>query len=85
MPPPESPRSDVSITKVKGGYPRRFPFSPDQKYPEYIGAETSTEANPVYSAVRDNLYRLGLDRENFGTRHWNPLATIIKPGDRVFI
>ena len=85
MPPSEKPRSNVSITKVQGTYPAAFPYDPDQIYPEYTGQGVSTSGNAVYSAVRENFYRLGLDVENYGTKRWNPLAAMVNPGDRVFI
>lgn len=31
------------------------------------------------------LRLLGLDRDRFGTRDWNPLATVVRPGDTVLI
>lgn len=41
--------------------------------------------NPVYKAVENLLYKLGLDAENFNRKIWNPLSEIIKPGDKVVI
>ena len=75
----------VSITKVDGGYPSAFPFDPDFAYPEYKGESIATVSNPVYAAVRESFRCLGLDKENFGEKHWNPLGDIIKPGNRIFI
>lgn len=67
-----------------GKYPTEAPFNPPEKYPEYSG-DTFDEQNNVYSAIRDLLYSLGLDQENFGTKKWNPLGELIKPGDNVVI
>lgn len=65
-------------------YPTRAPFNPSEKYPEYIGDDFD-ETNTIYSAVRKLLYSLGMDKENFGTKNWNPLGDIINPGDHVVI
>lgn len=35
--------------------------------------------------IRESLYNMGFDKENFGTKHWNPLKELIKPGDVVLI
>lgn len=68
----------------KRQYPNNIPFNPPEKYPEYPYEETDKN-NMVYKAVRDLLIRLELDKEKFGTRDWNPLGEIIKPGDNVVI
>lgn len=65
-------------------YPTRSPFNPPEKYPEYEG-DVFDETNMVYSAVRELLYSLGMDKENFGAKYWNPLGEIINPGDNVVI
>ena len=65
-------------------YPTRAPFNPPEKYPEYCGDDFD-EHNTIYPAVRELLYSLGLDTENFGTKNWNPLGDIINPGDNVVI
>lgn len=66
-------------------YPGEAPYSPHCKYPEYPLQHISKTANSVYSAFRETLLLLGLDRENFGTSLWNPLRELIKPGDTVVI
>lgn len=62
-------------------------FNPSLLYPEYLWGteEVSNNANPVYDMIRQNLYLLGLDKENFGSKSWNPLGDIIKQGDNVLI
>ncbi len=72
------------IKSDKAEYPANFPFDPPVVYPELSDSGTDP-SNTVYPAVRQLLYSLGMDRENFGTRHWNPLGSIIKPGMQVFI
>jgi uncharacterized protein (DUF362 family) len=64
-------------------YPSESPFHPDSAYPEYKGA--LGPHNPVYAAVRDTLRLLKLDPENEGTDRWNPLKTVVSPGDRVVL
>jgi len=54
------------------------------KYPEYEG-EVSDSYNPAYEGLRKLFQYLGLDSENFGTSHWNPLKELVKPGDKVVI
>ena len=34
-------------------YPERGPFHPDQRYPEAVFQETSSQPNPVYESVRE--------------------------------
>jgi uncharacterized protein (DUF362 family) len=65
-------------------YPAAAPFDPPERYPEYAG-KALDPSNRIYAAVRDTLYRLGLDRENFGGKNWNPLKDIVQPGMTVFI
>ena len=73
----------INFTEAKE-YPKKPPFDPPENYPEYRGV-TRNPDNKVYAGVRETLYRLGLDQENFGTSTWNPFKEIIKPGDTVFI
>ena len=73
----------VTFTGLRG-YPRTVPFHPPQKYPEYRGTQLDPQ-NQVYHYVRETLYRLGMDSDNFDTPAWNPLKEIIQPGMMVFI
>ncbi|MEN3060277.1 MAG: DUF362 domain-containing protein [Candidatus Methanosuratincola petrocarbonis] len=67
-------------------YHRIPPFHPSIEYPEYpFGKEISPHKNEVYGAIRELLYKLGLDSVNFGMKNWNPFRGIIKPGNRVLI
>lgn len=76
----------VSIARTAGtAYPVRPPYDPDREYPEYRGDCTDGEANPVYDAVRRSLLLLGFDAPRAGTPDWNPLAGIVRPGDRVLV
>ncbi len=73
----------VTFTDLKG-YPEKVPFHPPDTYPEYPGSDVDPD-NLVYHWVRETLYRLGLDRENFNTPRWSPLKDIVEPGMTVFI
>ena len=77
----------VAICSTEPTYPVEPPFHPDQLFPEYpFGRHAiSRERNPVYTAVRESLALLGLDIKNFGSRAWNPLASVVEPGMTVVI
>lgn len=75
---------DVAISSG-ASYPTEAPFNPGMKYPEYPLEEVSKKPNSVYELVRKNFFLLGYDRENYGTKDWNPLKGIVKPGTTVFI
>lgn len=78
-------KSKVEVVKAKKQeYPENPPFNPPEKYPEYPYEETD-KSNAVYKGVRELLMKLELDKENYGTKDWNPLGEIIKPGDNVVI
>lgn len=65
------------------------PFSPGEAYPEYpfAGAPggVSTVPNPIYALFRETLAALGLDREHFGTKEWNPFGELVRPGQQVLL
>lgn len=76
---------DVVVNMVESrDYPRKVPFHPPEKFPEYQGDNTDS-GNCVYAEVRETLQMLGLDKENFGTPNWNPFREIIRPGMTVFV
>jgi uncharacterized protein (DUF362 family) len=75
----------VAVKKDEGlDYCRDAPFHPYERYPEYPFEETG-ERNDVYGAFRELLHGLGMDRDRYGTAAWDPLGTIISPGDNVLI
>jgi uncharacterized protein (DUF362 family) len=45
----------------------------------------TTDSNDVYQAVRECLRILGMDESNYDTASWNPLGTVVRPGDRVIL
>jgi uncharacterized protein (DUF362 family) len=80
-------QNTVLINKINCySYPdSRHNFSPSEKYPEYKFSEISPEKNEIYDAVRNSLYLMGYDKENFGTPLWNPLKNFIRQGDAVLL
>lgn len=75
----------VAIIKDENlNYCKNPPFNPQELYPEYPFGDKSTD-NQCYAQVRQLFYKLGLDAQNYGTKSWNPLGDIIKPGQSVFI
>lgn len=61
-------------------------FSPSIYYPEYsFSTEISKSQNVVYDMIRECLHNMDFDKEHFGTKDWNPLKELIKPGDVVVL
>lgn len=60
-------------------------YSPSVRYPEYQFDSIANEENKIYDTIREGLYRLGYDSENYGSKAWNPLGQIVKPGDTVLL
>ncbi len=62
------------------GYPQA-PYNPPHNYPEFINLSYKigiNKNNEVYQAVRDLLFNLGLDKDNYDTPNWKPFAGLIK-------
>lgn len=79
---------DFRVALVSGtkDYPKQAPFHPPELYPELRGLTSAVDgANRVYPMVRQALRLLRLDEDRFGTPEWNPLGSIIQPGQRVLI
>ena len=77
----------VAIADGFTSYPTLPPYSPEQAGPEYpfSAATLARSPNSAYAGVREALSLLGLDREHAGTRGWNPLRDIVRPGDMVVL
>lgn len=78
----------VGIIEGESSYPSiatNPAFHPSMQYPEYPFQEISAEKNSVYDAVRQLFYELGLDKERFGSPAWNPLGSLIQPGNNVVL
>lgn len=84
----EGKEMDVYISKMtKAEYPQE-PFAPERLYPELEKLPYEVvvgRKNEVYGCVRKILEELGLDKENQGSAAWNPLKTLVKPGQKVLI
>ena len=78
-----SQNSLVAVHAGKAQYSPTPPFDADAQYPEH--QFPTGLANPAYEAVRSVLQLLGMDAEHLGTARWNPLGTLIRPGDRVLL
>ncbi|HEY5122969.1 MAG TPA: DUF362 domain-containing protein [Ignavibacteria bacterium] len=66
-------------------YCNESPFSPGIYYPEYPFNDISTNPNYVYDAVRKHLFNLGLDKDNFGEKSWNPFQEYKLIGKKILI
>jgi uncharacterized protein (DUF362 family) len=76
----------ISIVKQnKLDYSNNPPFNPPEKYPEYPFESGLDSTNEAYTSVRETFHLLNLDIDNYGTSRWNPLGSLIKPGETVLI
>lgn len=66
-----------------GMYPNP-PFHPGEHFPELEMKEIDRR-NKVYGLIREALYGLGMDRDNFGTRKWNLFRELVRSGDKVVL
>ena len=70
----------------KNKYPSSAPYNPPNNFPEYpFGDKELDRSNMVYQQIRNLLYEMDLDRDNFNTKKWNPFRELIKPGDMVVL
>jgi len=76
----------VAVHRGEAFYARTPPFHPGEAYPELPFPDAvGTEPNPAYAGVRAAFHLLGLDAARFGTRDWNPLGELIRPGSSVLL
>jgi len=70
-------------------YSKNPPYHPGKIYPEYPFSNEFIDQNSsscdAYEAIRNLLYLMNYDRENFGKPEWNPLGHLIKPGYKVVL
>lgn len=79
-------REVALISDPNAYYPtEEYFFSPAAAYPEYPYGDIANAPNPVYDMVRQTFVSLGLDKANYGTAAWNPLADMISQGDTVLV
>src|SRR5687768_6161656 len=78
--------SNVAVYKQAiARYSDTPPFHPAEVYPEYSLQTTLDRSNEVYGSIRNSLYLLKFDAQNFGTPLWNPFGHFIFPGDTVML
>ncbi len=77
--------NQVSFKKVSSEKYPEAPFSPSEKFLDYSFDNFSRKKNDVYSCVRDILFQLELDKENYGKKDWNPFREIVGEGSLVMI
>ena len=75
----------VAIVETSAAYPEATPFHPDTHFPEFGGDGPLSKANHAFRGVRDLLVCLGLDESHFGQPDWNPLGSLVHPGDTVIL
>jgi uncharacterized protein (DUF362 family) len=79
-------QTSYSLISGISDYPFCPPFNPSERYPEYpFEIVEGKGTNSIYEGVRRALRELNLDLEHYGTREWNPLGVIVKPGGKVVI
>lgn len=83
MTPTDQPVSLVHLPDAS--YPPAPPYHPSRCYAELPSNAPLGSANEAYDAVRRALAQLEADSSRFDLAEWNPLGTLIHPGDRVFI
>ena len=76
----------AAVQTPEAKYPSLAPFSPSEAYPEYpFRGHIERQPNHVYAGVRRLFELLECDRENRGTRAWNPLGHVAEPGMTVVL
>jgi len=75
----------VAIVETAASYPKEQPYHPDTRYPESPRGQPLSAENRVYAAVRELFANLGFDRERYGASDWNPLGSLISPGNTVVV
>ena len=78
-------RLTTTLRHVRPATYPTFPYDPPHQFPELPLLPRTDPTNQVYSAVRDTLADLGLDRDNFGTPKWNPFRDYVQPGQHALI
>jgi uncharacterized protein (DUF362 family) len=78
---------EVAIAHGKAQYAALPPFDPAERYPEsaFPTSIPCATANSGYALVRSALQLAGLDADRFGTSDWNPLSSLIEPGNTVVL
>src|SRR4030042_6729812 len=70
----------------KHKYPLKAPYNPPNNFPEYPFSDKELDGtNIVYEELRNLLFEMNLDKDNFDTKEWSPFKELIKPGDMVVL
>lgn len=79
--------SKVSIVQDDSlEYPKEAPFNPSIQFPELNQYDFECDKNNmVYGKIREALFYMGLDKENYGTKSWNPLQDYINENETVIL
>ena len=76
----------VAVFCQKGAtYPDRPPFHSSRDYPECPFKGHFCFDNAVYDSVRNVLHYLRIDKQNYGSPHWNPLRSIVSRENVVLV
>jgi len=77
----------VYLTRTAPAYPDAAPFHPTRstRVPVRGRGAIAEQPNPAYAGIRQLLRLAGLDAGRYGTPQWNPLGTLVRPGDRVLL
>jgi uncharacterized protein (DUF362 family) len=75
----------VALVKEAPRYAGNPPYHPSERFPEWPGGPGQDQDNPAYRAVRHALLTLDLDSPNYNTPRWNPLRSLISPGNTVVL
>lgn len=59
-------------------------FNPSKLYPEGINIELSSDKE-IYNEIRALFYDMGLDKNNYGKKNWNPFGEFINYNNNVVI
>ena len=82
-------KSKIAINynmKIKYPSKNNFIYPPEQYEELPISYEKFSETNYIFKMVRETFAILEMDKKNYGTDKWNPLAdNLIKEGDTVLI
>ena len=73
------------VRAEKALYCEQAPFEPAISYRETPWPVQPSRANPAYDGVRRLFRLLGYDATNFGSKTWNPLGWLVKPGETVVL
>lgn len=77
-------KNDVFIKDTKIYEYQSENFNPSTIYAEGLDISLKSDKR-IYDQVRNILCEMGLDKENYGTKEWNPFGDFIKEDNQVII